>query len=245
MIGSPNFDRRHHESMKRTILLALAITGALLATLESDAQRIAFVNTKYILEQMPEYASAQKELDRVSQQWQQEIDERHQQIKRLRESYNAEMILLTEEMKRTRVEDIEKRERDARDMQKQRFGPNGDLFKKRQELIQPIQDRVYNAVKEVAGTSYVAIFDLGSQSNNLLFASEKYDKSDSVLRKLGIRPGKGGGNDSGREDEREEPDDRPAQRDGGERGATPNGERATQSPRGNTMGGGGQDIKPR
>jgi hypothetical protein len=82
-------------------------------------------------------------------------------------------------------------------MQKKRFGPQGDLFKKRQELVQPIQDRVYNAIKEVAGTSYVAVFDIGGQNGgNLLFASDKYDKSDAVLRKLGIRPkreGTGGG----------------------------------------------------
>jgi outer membrane protein len=181
----------------RTSLLLLAVLLGMVHT--ADAQRIAFVNTKYILDQMPEYSSAQKELDRFSKQWQDEIDERHQQIKRLRDSYNAEAILLTEEMKRTRLDEIDRREREARDLQKKRFGPNGDLFKKRQELIQPVQDRVYNAVKEVAGTSYVAVFDIGGQSSNLLFASEKYDKSDSVLRKLGIRPGKEGGGDDDNE----------------------------------------------
>jgi outer membrane protein len=216
--------------MKRTIHLTLVLAAAFLLFQEASAQRIAFVNTKYILEQLPEYGTAQKELDRLSKQWQEEIDERYQQIKRLRDAFNAEAILLTEEMKRSRVEEMEKREREARDLQKKRFGPNGDLFKKRQELIQPIQDRVYNAIKEVAGTSYVAIFDLGSTNNNLLFASEKYDKSDSVLRKLGIRPGKGGA-EGGREDDKfgSDPDDAPADRnertsppptDGG-RGAPP------------------------
>ena len=187
----------------RSTLLLLAVLLGMVRT--ADAQRIAFVNTKYILDQMPEYSSAQKELDRVSKQWQDEIDERHQQIKRLRDSYNAEAILLTEEMKRTRLDEIDKREREARDLQKKRFGPNGDLFKKRQELIQPIQDRVYTAVKEVAGTSYVAVFDIGGQSSNLLFASEKYDKSDTVLRKLGIRPGKEGGSGGDEENEFGEP----------------------------------------
>lgn len=187
----------------RSTFLLLAVLLGMVRT--ADAQRIAFVNTKYILDQMPEYSSAQKELDRLSKQWQDEIDERHQQIKRLRDSYNAEAILLTEEMKRTRLDEIDKREREARDLQKKRFGPNGDLFKKRQELIQPIQDRVYTAVKEVAGTSYVAVFDIGGQSSNLLFASEKYDKSDSVLRKLGIRPGKEGGNGGDDENEFGEP----------------------------------------
>ncbi len=181
--------------MKRTLHTLIILAVLLGMAHAAHAQRIAFVNTKYILDKMPEYESAQKELDRLSKEWQEEIDERHLQIKRMRDAYNAEAILLTEEMKRTRQDEIDRREREARDLQKKRFGPNGDLFKKRQELIQPIQDRVFNAVKEVAGTSYVAVFDIGGQSSNLLFASEKYDKSDSVLRKLGIRPGDSGGDD--------------------------------------------------
>ncbi len=186
--------------MRPITLLACALCAILSAT-TAQAQRIAFVNTKYILDQMPEYGTAQKELDRLSKQWQDEIDERYLQIKRMREAYNAEAILLTEEMKRSRLDEIDKREREARDLQKKRFGPNGDLFKKREELIKPIQDRVYNAIKEVAGTSYVAVFDVGGTSSNLLFASEKYDKSDSVLRKLGIRPGSNGNKAGGRDDD--------------------------------------------
>lgn len=175
----------------RTLLLGLLLaTAAATAT----AQRIAFVDTKYILEQMPDYAAAQQELDRTSKKWQNEIDERWSQIKKLRESFNAEAILLTEEMKKSRQAEIDKKEQEARDLQQKRFGVGGDLFKKRQELIQPIQDRIYDAVKEVAGTTYIAVFDIGGAGNNVLFASEKYDKSDSVLRKLGIRPGKDGKN---------------------------------------------------
>jgi outer membrane protein len=222
--------------MKRTFLLPLLIAGLFLTGLSVQAQRIAFVNTRYILDQMPEYESAQKELDRFSQQWQDEIDERHLQIKRMRESYNAEAILLTEQMKRSRLDEIDRHERDARDLQKKRFGPKGDLFKKRQELIQPIQDRVYDAVKEVAGTSYVAVFDLGGQSSNLLFASEKYDKSDSVLRKLGIRPGKDGDSGNTKDDDdfgEPPPDDSP--KDGGR----------TQPPPNNNSGGGLDQQKPK
>lgn len=179
--------------MNRNII-RIALLGLLLAAAPVHAQRIAFVDTKYILEKMPDYQSAQQELDRVSKEWQKEIDERWAQIGRLREAYNAEMILLTEEMKKSRLEEITKKEQEARDLQQKRFGVGGDLFKKRQELIQPIQDRIFDAVKEVAGTSYVAIFDIGGVGNNVLYASEKYDKSDSVLRKLGIRPGKDGDN---------------------------------------------------
>lgn len=205
-----------------TLLIAAAPLGAI-------AQRIAFVNTKYILDQLPEYESAQKELNRLSKNWQEEIDERHLQVKRMRDAYNAEGVLLTEEMKRSRMEEIDRREREARDLQKRRFGPEGDLFKKRQELIQPIQDRVYNAIKEVAGTSYTAVFDLSnSNGGNLLFASDKYDKSDAVLRKLGIRP-KREGTSPGKDDEdfgEPPPDDKqPPQNDGGGRdgGISPQG----------------------
>src|SRR5690606_14084056 len=104
----------------------------------------------YILEQMPDYAAAQQELDRNSKKWQDEIDDRWSQIKRLREAYNAEAILLTDEMKKPRQAEIDKKEQEARDLQQKRFGVGGDLFKKRQELIQPIQDRIFEAVKEVA-----------------------------------------------------------------------------------------------
>jgi outer membrane protein len=211
--------------MKNNIIYPIALLAALAFTPRVDAQRIAFVNTKYIMDNMPEYSTAQKELDRSSAQWQEEIDERHLGIKRMRDSYNAEAILLTEEMKRSRMEEIDRREREARDLQKRRFGPGGDLFKKREELIKPIQDRVYDAIKEVAGTSYVAVFDLGGSSSNLLFASEKYDKSDTVLRKLGIRPGKEG-TDGANDDEKfgEDPpeDEKP---DPGKGGMDPNGGR--------------------
>jgi outer membrane protein len=171
----------------RTLLIA-AIASASLTS--ASAQKIAFVNTAKILEQMPEYEAAQVELDRLSTQWQKELDDRWANIQRMRDAYNAEQILLTEEMKKSRMEEITKREREARDLQNKRFGPKGDLFKKREEFIQPIQDRIYQAIKEVAGTNYMAIFDIGGINNNVLFASEKYDKSNEVLRKMGIRPEK-------------------------------------------------------
>ena len=223
-------------SIRNLLLLALlvAVPSAL------RAQRIAFVDSKYILEQMPDYQAAQQELDHLSSLWQKEIDERWSQIKRMRDAYNAEAILLTDDMKRGRQEDIAKKETEARELQKKRFGVEGDLFKKRQELIQPIQDRIYQAVKEVAGTSYVAIFDIGGVSNNVLFASEKFDKSDSVLRKLGIKPGKSGGGNAGNvrdgEEEEQQPDDRNPEdkgggKDDGSRQAPPEG--------------GGEQVKPR
>lgn len=191
-------------------LLLLAIPGAL------PAQKIAFVDSKYILEQMPDYQSAQQELDHSSSQWQKEIDDRWAQIKRMRDAYNAEAILLTDEMKTSRMEEIAKKETEARELQKKRFGVEGDLFKKRQELIQPIQDRIFQAVSEVAGTSYTAVFDVGGAGNNVMFANPKQDKSDAVLKKLGIRPGKAGSGNAGnvRGDEEEEQDDSAPEKDG-------------------------------
>lgn len=227
--------------MTRSILRTALLAAGCTAVMALHAQRIAFVDSKYILEQMPDYQAAQKELDRQSAQWQKEIDDRWAQIKRLRDAFNAEAILLTEEMKRSRQEDIDKKEQEARDMQKKRFGVGGDLFKKRQELVQPIQDRIFQAVKEVAGTSYIAVFDIGGQGNNVLYASEKYDKSDSVLRKLGIKPGKDGtnpGNVRGNEDD--EPDDNDQQQHVTPKGgATPGGN--TTTPR----GGSDTPVKPK
>jgi outer membrane protein len=196
-------------------LLALA----LLVPSVAMAQKIAFVDTKYILEQMPDYAAAQQELDHQSGAWQKEIDERWNQIKRMRDAYNAEAILLTEDMKTSRLEEMAKKETEARELQKKRFGVEGDLFKKRQELIQPIQDRIFQAVTEVAGTSYTAVFDVGGPGNNVMYANPKMDKSDAVLKKLGIKPGKAGGGNAGnvREDEQEEPAPEEKPKEGGGR----------------------------
>jgi len=210
--------------------MALLLTGV-----AAHAQRIAFVDTKYILEQMPEYAAAQQELDLNSKKWQDEIDDRRGQIKRLREAFNAEAILLTEEMKKSRQEEISKKEQEARDVQQKHFGVGGDLFKKRQELIQPIQDRIFDAVKEVAGTSYVAIFDIGGVGNNVLYASEKYDKSDSVLRKLGIRPGKDGknsGNLRGNDDDDDNGGNATPEDDGGKMSTPSKGGKTTTPDKG-------------
>jgi outer membrane protein len=209
--------------------LRLTLCALLFTPFVGKAQRIAFVDTKYILEQMPDYAAAQQELDHQSTVWQKEIDERWNQIKRMRDAFNAEAVLLTEEMKTGRSEEISKKENEARELQKKRFGVGGDLFKKRQELIQPIQDRIYQAVKEVAGTTYIAVFDIGGISNNVLYASEKFDKSDSVLRKLGIKPSKGGGNAGDlRGGEEEEPQDEKEKGKQPEGGGRDNGQEQPQ-----------------
>lgn len=164
------------------ILLFLLTTSA--AGLQ--AQRYAYVDTEYILSNLDAYKNAQKELDRVSQMWQKEIEERYESIDRLYKAYQAEKVLLTPDMRKEREDEIVRKEKEAKDLQRQRFGVEGDLFMKRQELIQPVQDDVYNAIKEVAqGGGFSVIFDKASQSN-ILYADPRYDKSDRVLTRLGV-----------------------------------------------------------
>lgn len=165
----------------------LVVTALILLTaFAANAQRYAYVDTEYILSNLKAYSDAQKELDRVSNQWQKEIEERYTGIERLHKSYQAEKVLLTAEMRKEREEEIIRKEEEARDLKRQRFGVDGDLFRKRQELIQPIQDDIYNAIKEVAqGGGFSVIFDKANQSN-ILYADPRYDKSDRVLSRLGV-----------------------------------------------------------
>ena len=149
------------------------------------AQKIGYVDTEYILGQIPEYKAAQSELDKTSVQWQKEVEAKYTEIDKMYKAYQAEQILLTEEMKKKREADIVNKEKEAKDIQKQHFGVDGDLFKKRQELVKPIQDKVYNAVKSVAEKGgYSIIFDKSSDLT-MLFTSAKLDKSDAVLDLLG------------------------------------------------------------
>jgi len=154
--------------------------------LSVSAQRYAYVDTEYILTNLAAYSDAQKELDRLSKQWQTEIEERYESIDRLYKAYQAEKVLLTEEMRKEREDEIVRKEQEAKELQRTRFGVDGDLFKKREELIQPIQDDIYNAIKEVAqGGGFSVIFDKANQSN-ILYADPRYDRSDRVLSRLGI-----------------------------------------------------------
>jgi len=149
------------------------------------AQRYAYVDSKYILENMDEYKEAQLEIDAMSKRWQETIEAKMAELDRMRRAYEAEKILLTEELRKQREQEIKDKEQEIRDYQRAKFGVNGELFKKRQELIQPLQDDIFNAIKELAKErSYALIFDKGTNTN-ILFADPKYDKSDVILKKLG------------------------------------------------------------
>jgi outer membrane protein len=168
--------------MKKLILTLAVILSLSAVTL---AQKYAFVDSDYILENIPEYQDALDILDEFSIDWQREIEQKFAEVDALYKEYQAEAVLLPEDMKRQRENEIIKNEKEAKDLQKQRFGRDGDLFAKRQELVQPIQEKIYNAIEEIAETqNYAFVFDKAG-SLTILFARAKYDLSDDVLDEVG------------------------------------------------------------
>ncbi len=168
--------------MKKIILLAVIFCTM---GFGASAQKYAFVNTDYILDNIPEYTDAQAQLDELSATWQKEIDAKFAEIDKMYKSYQNEAVLLPEDMKKKREEDIIKKEREAKDLQKKRFGKDGDLFKKRQELIKPIQEKIYNAIEDIAtAENYAVIFDKATNAT-LIYTNPKYDVSEQVLEKMG------------------------------------------------------------
>jgi len=153
----------------------------------SNAQRYAVIDSKYILEKLPEYKDAQKKLDQFSLQWQQEIDQKQAIVDKMYKDYDAEQVMLSDDLKKKREDELYNKEKELRDLQKKRFGFEGDLFKKRQELIKPIQDRVYNAVQKLAvEKQYDFILDK-SEGITVIFADPKLDRSEDVIRNLGVK----------------------------------------------------------
>ncbi|MCK4569066.1 MAG: OmpH family outer membrane protein [Bacteroidales bacterium] len=167
----------------KKLILTIAVILSVVAV--SMAQKYAFVDSDYILENIPEYQDALDILDEFSIQWQKEIEEKFAEVDRLYQDYQAEAVLLPEDMKKQRESEIIKREKEAKDLQKNRFGRDGALFLKRQELVQPIQEKIYNAIEEIAESqNYAFVFDKAG-SLTILFARAKYDISDDVLDEVG------------------------------------------------------------
>ena len=133
--------------MKKTILLSIALFSFAFA---SQAQRYAIIDTKYILSKIPEYVDADKKLSLIGEQWQKEIDDKQTQLDKMYKNYDAEQFMLTDELKKKREDELFVKEKDIRELQKRRFGYEGDLFKERQKLVKPVQDKVYNAVQKMA-----------------------------------------------------------------------------------------------
>ena len=173
--------------MKKSIVSFILVLGALFLVQSTYAQRFAYVDTKYILEKLPDYKAAQQKLDDQAATWQKEIDTKNETLKKMYTKYQAEEFLLTADLKKQREDEIVKAEDELKDLQKNRFGYNGDLFKKRQELIQPIQDKVFDAVQKIAQMrSYDFIFDKASGGAAILYTNPQYDVSEEVLKKLGM-----------------------------------------------------------
>jgi outer membrane protein len=174
--------------MKRIFVIALlTIAGTISATLNASAQRYAIIDTKYILDRIPEYKDAEKKLQQASDTWQKEIDTKQAELDRMYKEYDAEKVMLSSELQKKREDELYNKEKDIRDLQKKRFGYDGDLFKERQKLIKPLQDKVYNAVQKLAvARGYDFILDK-SEGITVIFADPKLDKSDDILRDLGVK----------------------------------------------------------
>jgi outer membrane protein len=169
--------------MKRIFLTLVLIAGIVFNT---QAQRFCLVDMEYILNKIPEYTSAQSQIDQLAQEWKLEIDSKFQKIERAYSKFQAEQVLMTDQMKKQKIEEIEALEKEAKEAQKAKFGPDGELFKKRQEMVKPIQDRIYEKIQLYSKEkSYDIIFDKSSAGISILFFDEKLNKSDDILRALG------------------------------------------------------------
>jgi len=169
--------------MKR-IFLGIAFLA--MAAFSANAQRYIVIDSKYILEKMVEYKDAQTKIDKLSADWQKDIDNRMQEVDRMYKTYQAERAMLSEEMRKKREDEIIAKEKAVKDLQKERFGYEGELFKERQKLIKPVQDKVFNAVQKYATSrAYDVVFDKAG-GVTLFYADPKIDKSDDVLKLLGI-----------------------------------------------------------
>lgn len=167
-------------TMKKLKFLLLFVAIAFVTALQ--AQRIAIVDITKVLEQMPDYKEAQSQLDDIAAQWRQEISIEYDQIKAMYNKYQAEEVLLTEDAKKQKQDEIMEREKEVRKIQADKFGPDGALFRKRQDLVQPIQERVYAAIKTYAeDRGFDFIFDKGG-TGGLIFSNAEYDKTEDIIR---------------------------------------------------------------
>ncbi len=160
----------------------------LFAFTTAQAQRFAYVDTEYILSQLPDYKSAQKKLDEVSEVWQKEVDAKYAEIDKLYKNYKAEEVLLNGEQKKQRQDEIIAKEKAAKQFQQDKFGYEGELFKKREQLIKPIQDRVFDAIQTIAKREDLDFIFDKSGDMIMLFSNARFDKSGEVLEELGITP---------------------------------------------------------
>ena len=171
--------------MKRIILIGfLAFAG-----FGAFAQKFAYVDTEYILKNLPEYKSSQNQLNVLSEQLQKEVDANFEAIDKMYKAYQADQVLLTDDMRKRRENDIILKEKEAKDFQRQKFGPDGELFQARTKLLKPIQDKVTKVISDLAKSKFLDfIFDKSSESTMMIYSSSNYDLSNDVIIRLGYKP---------------------------------------------------------
>lgn len=168
--------------MKKLILLAVIITGSIFSV---NAQKFALVDMEYILKNIPAYETANEQLNIISKKWQAEVEAKMQEVQNMYKNYQTELVFLTDEMKVKKEEEIIAKEKAAQEVKRNYFGPEGELFKKRQSLMKPIQDEIYNAIQEISAEKDYSLVIDKSSAMNLIYTSPKIDISDQVLAKLG------------------------------------------------------------
>ena len=151
-----------------------------------SAQKFGYIDSDFILGKMPDYKKAQDEIDQLSVGWQKEVEEMQKKVEGLYSNYQAEQVLLTEEMKQERLDDLKKKEADLKEYQKKVFGFGGLFFLKKQELIKPLQDKVFDAVEKIAKANRLAIIFDKSGELVMIYTDPRHDYTDFVLEELGL-----------------------------------------------------------
>lgn len=168
--------------MKKLIILLCLIAGI---TVGATAQKFAMVDMEYIMKNIPSYETANDQLNQVSKKWQSEVEAQMQDVKTMYKNYQTELVFLSEDMKTKREDEIVAKEKAVQELKRSYFGPEGELFKKRQSLMKPIQDEVYTAIQEISKEKDLELVFDKSSSMSVLFTSPKLDISDAILQKLG------------------------------------------------------------
>jgi len=168
--------------MKKLLLILTLVAGF---TFVATAQKFAMVDMEYIMKNIPAYETANEQLNQISKKWQSEVEVQMQEVDKMYKNYQTELVFLTDEMKTKREEEIVAKEKESQELKRKYFGSDGELFKKRQSLMKPIQDEVYAAIQEIATEKDLSMVFDKSSSMNIIFTSPKLDISDLVLQKLG------------------------------------------------------------
>lgn len=165
----------------------ILVSFLFLLVIAAYGQRYAYVDTQYILNNIPAYKAAQDKLNQLSYEWQQELENKQDKLDQQTNEFQSEKVLLTEEMIEKRRNQLEQSRRELQELKRKYFGPEGQLYQKRQELVRPIQEEVYTAIETIAKRgNYAVIFDAAGESK-MLYTDPGYDKSDQVLKELGYK----------------------------------------------------------